>query len=202
MRFKLSRFRLAVFGLATMSAFVAIFASPFPGMNPLSQFVGGQSVSRCPPRPTPLASAAPPMTIAPPTTAPTATPGPPPHEAKPDPTLVHPLKSKKQVLRRVYEIDRYITSWAEPWCLPTLKLEPDRIKIESYPSQYAYIRLKQPPAYHDPGPIWVVTIKGEVYYSVPCSACATAPHAYGLRYTIAKSTGMLASISGLSQQEK
>lgn len=202
MKFNASRFGLALFGLGTLSVLLLILYEPFSETHPISQLVRGQSISACPPRPTRVVpSAEPPQTIPRPTPAPPPTAGPPQPVAAPIyPTLEHPLSSKKQVLRHLLEFDTGFAEWQDPWCVETLRLDPGRIKFKQYPSEQAYTGVKQPPAYRDLGPIWVVTIKGEVDYAMPCVTCTGPTHAFGLTYTISKNTGVVGHIGGLARE--
>lgn len=202
MKLTVSRFGLVLFGLGALSVMLVILYNPFPGTHPISQLVRGQSISACPPRPARVApSVGPPRTIPRPTPAPPPTAGPPqPVVALISPTLEHPLSSKKQVLRQLLEFDTGFADWRDPWCVETLRLDPGRIKFKQYPSEQAYTGVKQPPAYRDLGPIWVVTIKGEVEYSMPCMSCTGRPHAFGLRYTISRNTGVVGQIGGLARE--
>lgn len=204
MRFTLTRFVLPLFGLAVaVSALPAVLDKP-QEVSQIAQLAEAQSGSRCPRRPTREAYSAPsPVTSSAPTPAPTATPGPPPPQViEPQPTLVHPLETPEQVLGILYEYDTRVAEWIDPWCVGTLHSEPDRIRLVLYPSEAAFNGSKRHPAKLDPGPVWVVTIKGEVYYSVPCMACTSTPHAYGLRYIIAKYTGSILSIGGLPRDQE
>lgn len=204
MKSKLSRFGLGLFGLAAVTSTLAVlFFNPLAILHPLKQFGSSQSAAQCPPRPTrEFPTEGPPITIPRPTPAPTPTDGPPqPVVAPVFPTLEHPLTSKKQALRQLLKFDTNFATWDEPWCVETLRLEPGRIKVKQYASEYAYSGVKQPPAYGERGPIWVVTIKGQVSYSIPCMSCTGPTHAYGLRYTLYKNTGLVGQIGGLPQEK-
>ncbi len=93
-----------------------------------------------------------------PTPAPTATPGAPRPIVPSWPTLERPL-TKQEALQKAFQYDQG-NVWQEPWSLDTLVSDPARITVEWYPDQtYDGTRLDE---YSYRGPVWVITIKGNV----------------------------------------
>jgi hypothetical protein len=135
----------------------------------------------------------------PPTPAPTATPGVP----LPLPTsvpLARPLLSQEQALNQVLQYDASWAVWMHPWSKDTVSLEPDRITIETYPSIGAEsvargFKGEIPAVDADSGPIWVVTIKGDVHVAVITPYPDGASVIYdGVTYVISQRTGNLLEI--------
>lgn len=135
----------------------------------------------------------------PPTPAPTPTPGFP----LPLPTsvpLARPLLSQEQVLNQALQYDAAWSTWVRPWSKDTMSLEPDRITIEAYPSFGAEsiargVKGEIPAVDTDSGPIWVVTIKGDVHVAVitPYPNGSTVVYD-GVTYVISQETGNLLEI--------
>ncbi len=126
-----------------------------------------------------------PPTPAPPTPARTRAPGPPVGIApRPIPTLARPLDTEEQVLRQVLEYDARAAVWRKPWSLDTPGLEPGRISIKWH-SDRSYDGSSYGP--NDVrGPVWVVTIKGEVrLYPHPDAVYD------GVTYVIDQNTGFV-----------
>lgn len=149
------------------------------------------AISGCPPRPTWTPPPVPTPfrdTPRPPTPAPTRTPGPPRFETDvPVPTLIHPL-TEEEVLKMVLEMDMRDNQWDDPWCLETLRLQPGRITIRLYPNESAY--YGSPAGGGDP--VWVVTIKGEVYLVM----IGWQGKARGIYYIIDQKTGEVIGMGG------
>lgn len=102
---------------------------------------GGETPTRlaCAPRPTRTPDPHPTNTRDPhpksPTIAPSRTPGPPqpPRTGVPPPTLVQKLDTVENALNYLMSIEiRAGTIWDDPWCLETLKYDPERIQVKWY----------------------------------------------------------------------
>lgn len=135
----------------------------------------------------------------PPTPAPTATLG----ASLPLPTsspLVQPLLSQEQVLNQALQYDAAWSNWVRPWSKDTLSLEPDRVTIETYPSIGAEsvahgFKGEIPPVDADSGPVWIVTIKGDVHVAVITPYPDGSNVIYdGVTYVISQRTGNLLEI--------
>lgn len=146
----------------------------------------------CPPIPTPTLSAEPtnmPLR-SPPTLAPTATPGPPLPVQTPEPpaTLAVPLMTREQLLERVFAFERFgMDGWDEPWCVQTLRFDPDRISFERFDTlEQAEGGWRNNNKFE---PVWMVTIRGRV---VPrMIGWRNEGKANYVRYTIGEKSGML-----------
>ncbi len=179
----------AVMTLAALVVVTLALLRNQPATAPQVSLVSTATVmSGCPPRPTWTPPPVPTPfrdTPRPPTPAPTQTPGPPRIETPvPDATLVHPLESE-EVLKMVLEMDMHDAQWNDPWCLETLRLQPGRITVRLYPNESAY--YGSTPASGDEDPVWVVTIRGEVYLLMP----GFHGKARDLHYIIDQKTGQV-----------
>lgn len=128
--------------------------------------------------------------MSPPTPAPTRTPGPPPRITPiPIPTLTQPLNTEEQVLKRALEIDAGAVAWSQPWSLDTPRLEPGRISIKGYPDR-SFEGNQYSSPWLESGPVWVVTIKGNVRLNLPGGPGPVINTTYdGVTYIIAQKTG-------------
>jgi hypothetical protein len=131
--------------------------------------------------------------MGPPTPAPTRTPGPPVGiTPRPIPTLVQPL-TEEQALTKVLEIDSRTAIWRSTlWSLNTVHLEPGRISIKWY-SDRAYDGSWYAPD-AETGPVWVVTIKGDVRLSLIGMGFDSRRIYDGVTYIIAQKTGDLLGV--------
>lgn len=136
--------------------------------------------------PTPIS----PRTPAPPTVAPPPTPGSPvPITPKPIPTLAEPL-TEEGALKKALDVDSRTARWrAKPWSLDTLRLEPGRVTVEWY-SDRSYDNPSNPP---DPetGPVWVVTIRGDVQLFLIGRGVDSRMIHESVTYILAQKTGLL-----------
>ncbi len=128
--------------------------------------------------------------MSPPTPAPTRTPGPPPRITPISiPTLTQPLNTEEQVLKRALEIDAGAVAWSQPWSLDTPRLEPGRISIKGYPDR-SFEGNQYSSPWLESGPVWVVTIKGNVRLNLPGGLGPVINTTYdGVTYIIAQKTG-------------
>ena len=126
----------------------------------------------------------------PPTPAPTRTPGPPVRiTPKPIPTLTQTLDTEAQVLARALEIDSGAARWEKPWSLGTSRLEPGRITVAWHPDR-SFEGGNYPPEFFETGPVWTVTIHGNVSLDLPGGFGSNANTRYdGITYIIAQKTG-------------
>ncbi len=123
----------------------------------------------------------------PPTPAPTRTPGPPVRTTpEPIPTLAQPL-TEEQALREALEIDSQVAIWrSKPWSIDTPRLEPGRVTTKLY-SDRSYDGTSYGPDAEN-GPVWVVTINGEVRLLLPGEYDHRVIHD-GVTYEISQKTG-------------
>jgi hypothetical protein len=95
-----------------------------------------------------------------PTSVPTATEGPPPTTAPSvSIALDHPL-TREEAVQVALEYDRRVAARQTDWSFQTLTAEPERITVEWYKDR-SYDG-SEPGEGVENGPIWVVTIKGNV----------------------------------------
>ncbi len=83
------------------------------------------------------------------------------------------------------EIDSRVAVWGKPWSLDTPRLEPGRISIKWYPDR-SFDGSQYSPDEFETGPVWAVTIKGNVKLHLPG---ARYPEYDGVTYEIAQKTG-------------
>lgn len=134
----------------------------------------------------------------PPTIAPTATPG----DPLPLPTtvsLAQPLTTKEQALEQLLRYDASIAIWSRPWSKDTMTLEPDRITIEAYPNIGAEsaargFKGEVPEVDANSGPVWVVTIKGDVAAIMSPFPNGSSVIYDGITYVISQITGNLLEV--------
>jgi hypothetical protein len=140
-----------------------------------------------------------------PTVAPTAIPG----ALLPLPTLIplaQPLTTKEQALEQVLYYDASIAVWSRPWSKETMTLEPDRITIETYPSLSAEsvahgFKGESPEVDVNSGPVWIVTIKGDVHLMMITPYDSSNVIYDGVTYVISQRTGYILEIrSGLPKK--
>ncbi len=129
----------------------------------------------------------------PPTPAPPPTPGPPVGiTPEPIPTLAQPL-TEEGALRRALEIDSHVAIWrSKPWSIDTPRLEPGRITINWYSDRTYDGSSYAPDA--ETGPVWVVTIKGNVRLLLVGEGFDPRLIRDGVTYTIAQNTGDLLGV--------
>lgn len=126
----------------------------------------------------------------PPTPAPTRTPGSPVRiTPKPIPTLTQTLDTETQVLVKALEIDSGAARWEKPWSLDTSRLEPGRITVAWHPDR-SFEGSYYPPEFFETGPVWTVTIQGNVSLDLPGGFGSNANTRYdSITYIIAQKTG-------------
>src|SRR5574341_1689136 len=123
----------------------------------------------------------------PPTPAPTRTPGPPVYTTpEPIPTLAQPL-TEEGALRKALEIDSRTAIWRDkPWSIDTPRLEPGRVTV----------KWKSNDDDAETGPVWIVTIKGEVRLRLYLGQGHDDRGIFdGVTYYIAQKTGVFLGVS-------
>lgn len=149
----------------------------------------------CAPRPTRTPDPYPTETRDPfpksPTTAPSPTAGPPPPvHTDVRPTLKQALNTKELVLKKLLEFEiQGGQEWDAPWCLETLRLDPERISMERYETVNAAESTMGGWRYDGDGePAWVVTIQGETMMYGPGIG---GEQVNWVRYIIGEKTGTI-----------
>jgi hypothetical protein len=147
------------------------------------------------------ATASPSLTgsIPPPTPPPTPTPGPPPPIMTPEP-LDNPISSEAEALEWAMYYDTDWSSHTKAWDADTLHREPGRIQVQAFDSRMEEIRDARRPVDIPPespaerGPVWRITIQGEVRVSMLGMGAPKNATYDGVTYVIATNTGYLLSI--------
>jgi hypothetical protein len=129
-----------------------------------------------------------------PTPAPTATPGPPIGiTPRPRLMLAQPLDTEEQVLTHALAIDSRTALWrSKPWSIDTPRLEPGRVTVKWYSGRSYDGTVYGPGA--ETGPVWVVTIAGDVRLILPGEGFDPRMVYDGVTYTIAQRTGDLLGV--------
>ena len=144
--------------------------------------------------------------VTPPTQAPTATAGPAPtldygeQSATPGVGQAY-LATPEQVLARALQIDEMMSTWAEPWSVATLRSDPMRIAVRLFSTMTAESAGAGRDEHFAPGadagvgPVWRITIRGNVQPSIPSMAIGSSTAVYdGITYVVAQKTGDFVAI--------
>jgi hypothetical protein len=137
--------------------------------------------------------------IPPPTPPPTPTPGPPPPIITPEP-LDNPISSETEAIEWAMYYDAAWSIHTKAWNTDTLHREPDRIQVQAFGSRMEEIRDAGQPVDIPPdspaerGPVWRITIQGEVRVSMLGMGAPKNATYDGVTYVIATNTGYLLSI--------
>ncbi len=114
--------------------------------------------------------------------------------------LDNPISSEVEALEWVIYYDAAWSTHTEAWDADTLHREPGRIQIQAFDSRMEEIRdagrpvniPSESPA--ERGPVWRITIQGEVRVSMLGMGAPKNATYDGVTYVIAKNTGYLLSI--------
>ena len=117
----------------------------------------------------------------------------------PIPTLVHQVATEEDALRFALDYDVGAAERDDPWCLETRFLQPERIVVKWYPSVTEFDGSSYGRGM-DPGPIWVVTIRGAVQYPFLDSRAGPRSKSGGLYYEVAQRTGRIIGVGGISRE--
>ncbi|MGI0016794.1 MAG: hypothetical protein ACREBU_25520 [Nitrososphaera sp.] len=137
-----------------------------------------------------------------PTPAPTMTPGEPISIwESPSAPLTQPLATEKQVLEQALYYDAHWSTWDHPWSTDTLRLEPGRITIKAFSTRTTEStdagrnEWFAPEIDADVGPVWRITIEGDVHVNVLSMNKDAATVKYdSVTYIISQRTGALLTI--------
>jgi hypothetical protein len=127
------------------------------------------------------------------------TPGPPPPEITPEP-LENPISSEAEALEWIMYYDAAWSTHTEAWDADTLHREPDRIQVQAFDSRMEEMADSglsgsfPPEAPVERGPVWRITIQGEVRVTMLGMGAPKNATYDGVTYVIAANTGYLLSI--------
>ena len=116
-------------------------------------------------------------------------------------TTSQSLATSEQALARALQFDQMGSIWDIPWSADTLRLEPTRIAVSLFSSMTAESTDARrgdqlaPGADAVIGPVWRITIRGNVQPNIPSMAANSSTAIYdGLTYIVSQKTGALVAV--------